>query len=382
MIAAGLGSSFWIGLLSAILSGVATVLVFRLFESLGQTRAMIGAASFAFTPMVFLASVSAMDTIWGAVFFLAATLCLLHHRIWWCSLFLGLAIASRPTYVLAVIPLILLYVKFEPRRLGNLATWRRLLPAGILAGVVAAVFFAPAVISLRARILEVAPVGENRWIRAAYLASVELFGVLGFFAVCAAAASALIRRRDVHASQFRASDRWAFTLIAIWGALFLALPHDSAYLLPALIGLYWLLCEYASSISLSVMAVVLALSCFVLRIDVGGVSVAGPAFWNIELQEQRTCVGRLVAAKLRSNPQYYVIAGFLKPQVIAEAGQPLSDRVLYAVRQRADGQLLDTELVPISSQAELWVIDQVAEQQNSIWRDTSLTSHVIVTNEC
>ena len=194
------------------------MLVYRLLLPLGRPRALIGAIAFAFTPMVFLASVSAMDHIWGAVFILAATLCVLHNRVLWCSIFLGLAVASRPTYALAVIPMVLLYVDFDVHRLGQLSTWRKLIPVGALARPIAAVFFAPEVMTLGTPIFDVSSAGKHHWIRAAYLGSFELFGVLGSITVLAAFTSAALRRRAVHVTEFRALDRWSFTVIVIWGA--------------------------------------------------------------------------------------------------------------------------------------------------------------------
>src|SRR5690606_19699706 len=93
MLWAGVGSPWWIGLLSTLLCAVCAALIYLLFRPLGTGRALVGALAFASTPEVFVSSLSAMDFFWGLALFLGATLCATRNRLWLAGALIGLAIA-------------------------------------------------------------------------------------------------------------------------------------------------------------------------------------------------------------------------------------------------------------------------------------------------
>lgn len=366
MLWAGLGSSWWIGLVTAILSGVAAALIYQLFSPLGPIRAAAGAVAFAFTPEVFVSSISAMDFMWGVAFFLAATLCVSKHRIWWCALFLGLAVASRLTYVVAVIPLVLLYVEFNLGRLRRLSTWREIVPPGVLAAAIAAVFYLPAFLTKGVQMFRMADSGTL--LRIPYEASVGMFGVIGSIAVAAAVVSVLVGR-----PRLAGFDWWAITVITLWAVLFIRLPHDASYLFPALIGLYWLLCRYAKVVMLWLMSASLVVSCFVLRFDGSEreFSPAGPVIWSLQAQAERDCIAQAVASRIGESDNNYVVAGYLRPQLRIRIGAPLSERILHFVRPE-DGRLRDNDGVQFPADANLWVVDWSLKDQRAFWKGTDL----------
>jgi len=366
MLAVGLGSSVWVCLVYTLMCAAATALVYRLLEPLGRVRALIGALAFAFTPEVFVASVSAMDHVWGLAFFLAATLAVTRDRLWLAGLFLGLAVASRPTYALAAIPLLLLHGQFDVRRVTQ--SWRRLLLSLLLAAAIAVAFFVPAYLSVGGDIFSVYDVTTDRLMRVTFQGSVGLFGVLGSWAVAAGVVSAFLRRkRGRIADNGRAMNGWAFTVIAIWGLLFIRLPHDAAYLLPAVVALYWLLCRYANRILLWLTVAALAVSCFILRLDgqTRALSFEGPAVWQAQVQNERTCVAEVVREALDASPETYVVAGILRPQLLVQLGEPLSQRVLYVVQTDHSRRLADMEGALFPQDADLVVLDVAAKQQAS-----------------
>jgi hypothetical protein len=384
MLAVGLQSSLWFGLLSAILCGIATAAMSILFQPLGQRRAVLGALAFASTPVVFVASLSAMDFLWGITFFLAATISTSRNRLWWGAVFLGLAVASRPTYALLVVPMALLHVEFDYRRFAQIATWRRLAPPIFLAAAIAVAFFVPALLSQGKSLFYMMGAGPHQWLQIGYRGSVGLFGVLGCIAVLCAAASALSRSRRVAPVPDLHLDGWAITVIALWGVLFMRLPHDPTYLMPALVGLYWLLCRYARGVVLLTFVAALALSCFVFRVDPEdrAIGIGGPVLWDLQAQRQRDCIAGIVGERLAASAdgRDYVVAGFLRPQLVVQLKEPLSKHVLHTVRPDESGNLVDTEWVPFPANARLWVLDRVLHLQNAAWDDPSIK--VIATTGC
>ncbi len=363
MLWAGLGSSFWIGMLSAVLCGVAAALTFALLQPLGTGKAVVGGAALAFTPQVFVASISAMDFMWGLSFFLAAALCVTRNR-WWAAVFLGLAIASRPTYAVAALPLVVLCIGFDVHRLRT--QWKSIVLPLIFSAVIALAFFAPAIISTGSGLLAILDAGSDRWLRVAYQGSIGMFGIGGFLGVAVMSVYALIKFREAPKVNAPHMDTFAFTTIAVWGLLFIRLPHDAAYLIPALVGLYWLLCRYVDEVVLLwAMVALLAEACFVGHVDsqTRKLGFAGPVIRAVQEQDERRCVADLVRDELGRSPDLYIITGVLRPQLLLEVG---SDRLLYTVRSE-DGRLIDTEWVPFPQDADLAVLDRVEKQQNTLW---------------
>lgn len=373
MLRLGAGSPLGIGLVSALLSGAAAALFALLLMPLGRARAAAGALAMSLTPVVFVAGLGAMDYLWGLTFFLAATLCTVSRRFGLAALFLGLAAASRPSYALAIIPLGLLCVDFDPAQLRLSLPRRRLVALAAGSGLIALAFFLPAFAAVGVQV----PRAYGGWEYVVFNSSVGLFGVAGLLGVGGAVVSAWRGRRHPVAlpgGLGRNLDRWAVTVLIVYGLLFVRLPDEASYLLPALPALYWLLCRYARDVALWVLTSTLLLSCFVFSVTRAsgavGVTVRGPVPREIAIQQDRQCVANVVQRRLAASPDGLdlVIAGASRPQLLVELAAPLAERVLYTVRPGADGTLVDTEGAALPRNARLLVLDRAADQQSELWQ--------------
>jgi hypothetical protein len=372
MLYLGVGSSLGIGLISALLSGASAALFFHLLLPLGRTRAVAGTLAMSFTPVVYIAGLGAMDYMWGLTFFLAATSCMLSRRVWWAAIFLGLAAASRPSYALAILPVGLLYVDYDLRQLRNPVVWRQLAALVLCSGLIALAFFLPAFLNVGVQ----TPKVYGNWEYLAYNGSLGLFGIAGFAGVACAVVSAWINKRrgiPLPDPLGRKLNGWALTVLVLYGLLFVRLPDEASYLMPALLGLYWLLCRYARHIMLWVLTTLLLASCFFFSLDrrqgIMSFNMSGPVIREIDTQNERSCVAAVVKHKLAASPDGfdYVIAGAYRPQLLVEVGAPLSERILYTVRPDSGGKLVDTEGVPIPNNARLLLLDRVTNQQSEVW---------------
>lgn len=389
MLYLGLGSSLWLGLISAILSGIAASLFFRILLPLGSTRAIAGSLAFAFTPVVYTAGLGAMDYLWGLTFFLAATLSMTHGRVWAAGIFLGLAVASRLTYAFSVIPLVLLYMGSDFSQLRRVHAWKRLALPLLCSGLLAILFFIPALVSTKGHLIPTPTPAPPRWLHTVYNSSVGLFGVIGFVAVACAVFVALFRRRQRVTTPTQMGgrlDSWSFALIAIYGLLFIRLPDEASYLMPALLGLYWLLCRYASPVMIGIMTVSLFLSCFVLRVDNSRpravrLGIEGPVIWHSLVQDQRRCVAALVEQRLRSSTDGldYVVAGYLRSQLVLQTSSSVAQHILYTVRQDSAGHMVDTEDTPVPHDARFLILEQAIPEQSAMSRTALDEAQIIET---
>jgi hypothetical protein len=373
MLYVGLGSATGIDLISAFLSGVAAALFFRLLLPLGRSRATAGTLAMSFTPVVYVAGLGAKDYMWGLAFFLAATLCVLSSSVWLCAVFLGLAAASRASYALAIIPLALLHIGYDLGELRKPVIWRQLAALSLCSGLIALIFFLPA-------FLEIGVEGPTIYrgpTFIAYNASLGLFGIIGFIGVAIAVVLAWFNKRQgipLPNELGRGLNGWAVTVLLLFGLLFVLLPDEASYLIPSLLGLYWLLSRYAPHYMLWVLVPMLLVSCFFLRLghtDEGAVRVTmkGPVLREIDIQHERRCVGTVVERRLTASPDNldYVIVGWYQAQLQVELGAPLSDHILYTLRPGGDGRLLDMGGVSIPDNARLLLLDRATAEQNKAW---------------
>lgn len=375
----GLGSAFWIGLSSSILSGVSAALLFRLYQPLGTARALPAVLAMSFTPEVYVAGLGAMDYLWGLTFFLGASLAAMGGRVWTTALLLGLAAASRPTYALAFIPLALILIRFDLQQLKQSAAWRRLAILALVSGSLTLAFFVPAIMEIGMKVVKVPDSEGSRLQMAVYNSTVSLFGLAGFLAMVLAVVTAWLNRRKAQAlsaTQGCQMDGWAWSLMLLYGLLFLRLPDEGSYLMPALLGLYWMLARHTPMKFLWVLAVSLALSCFFLRLGHDShharkILLSGPVAHELSLQHERRCVARVVKDRLAASPDGldYIITAEYRPQLKVEIGPPLAARVLYLVRPAKDqsGRLVDTEDVPIAPGARFILLDRARVQQANAW---------------
>jgi hypothetical protein len=138
----GLSSAYMFELPVAILSGIAVGLFFFLLLPFGYIAAIGLSLSLAFTPVFFIASSASIDYLYGFAFFMAATLAAFRGAVLWSSLFLGLAVASRPTYALAYFPLALALVEFRFDRDTISRSFRKLIVFSVISGGTALIFYA------------------------------------------------------------------------------------------------------------------------------------------------------------------------------------------------------------------------------------------------
>ncbi len=270
--------------LSAAAGAMAVWLFARLLRRLGARHAWLGALALAGLPAASVASVSAMDYLLAVAFVLAACHARLASRDLWAGLWLGLAIGTRLTSV-ALLPALLLLPSTAGQRGGGArGSWSTML----LALVVGAACYVPAQARYGWGFLRfVDPLGtgstpldfvtglshlDRMPIPPALVlaqATVLLWGVLGSIALAAAFVAGLVWRASPRALLQLSPAVARASLVAITAELLLyvRLPHDEGYLLPA-VPFVLLLAAAATPIAwYRVACVAIALSSFVFGVD-------------------------------------------------------------------------------------------------------------------
>ena len=172
----GLGDSWWVSLGTALMSGLTAFWLLPAFLPLGREKALPLSLAFAFTPVVFVASLGAMDYLWASAFFLAATWCAWRGRLLGAAVLLGLAAACRPTYALGYIPLALMLIDLRLSSLRTRETWRKLIVLAAVSGGLTLAFFVPALLEIGATVFKMPPQHPPSVQQLVFIPTVGVFG--------------------------------------------------------------------------------------------------------------------------------------------------------------------------------------------------------------
>jgi hypothetical protein len=193
-------------------------------------RPWAAALALALTPVVYLNSVNAMDYVWAMSLITLAMWLASAARPWAAGAALGLAIGCRITSGAALVPLALL--------LAGGRSWREarvdLVRVAVAALGVGLLAFSPVLLTYGRRWLTVYEHGPTPWLYVVKGASVDVWGVPGVLAL--GGAGLVLAARGGRGAGVWERREWAAAVaaVALFGAAYLRLPHEGAYLLPAI----------------------------------------------------------------------------------------------------------------------------------------------------
>ena len=297
------GGPFALNALSAIFSAIAATAFAAIARKLHGRDAFLAALAFAATPILFISSVSSKDYVWAIAFILLAILSALHQRAVLAGMFLGLATGCRITSLSTLLPIaFILFSKSErPHRIASVAKFTA------VSIVTAAIAFSPVWLCYGTAFWRFYEHARPDWLTIASRSTVELWGTLGLIGVVLAASTIIARRwigrsaddgtlkpkaQNSIAARLELSsptglidppssqNKWMVGALLLWLAItvavYLRLPDQAGYLLPAVPAVILLAQQRAPRRAFQFACACLILSPFV---DIGPKGVqAGPIF--------------------------------------------------------------------------------------------------------
>lgn len=299
--------------LTALMSVLCTLLTYRLLLRTGVRDAWLGAFAFAMVPTVFLSSVCAIDYLWALAFILLAFDRALGGSAALAGLFLGVATGGRITSIALLLPLlVVLGAPARPRRLSRLAL------ASAIAVAVGAAFYVPNYLHYGFGFLSYYEPHQATHSAVEFLAgmfrpgppsiplvfvlgqaTVLVFGIVGTAGLAAAVAIAAGARLFGQRLEPELAGGLPRPVLVACGlsvllvcALYLRLPHDEGYLIPALPFLMILLASALPRAAFRTAAFALVISPFLF-----GADLVPPKKGLVPLSRSAACLRRTISGQ-------------------------------------------------------------------------------------
>jgi len=219
--------AWWLSNIITVFVGALIVLLFyRLSKFELLQRPFWVAFLFLVTPVFWITSSETMDYVYALVWILGSYHGLLARRPWLSAVLLGIACGFRPVSGIFIVPSIIMLML---ERSSSKTVILYILVFG-LSGVLA---FSPVLLTYG---LDFIPGFELRfWPLQIGYRAVQVFGVVGTIVVGAVALVAMLNQRLSISSRWMTRPKFAYAISAITMVfiLFIRVPDESAYLLPA-----------------------------------------------------------------------------------------------------------------------------------------------------
>ena len=254
------GGPFALNGLSAIFSAIAATAFAAIARELDGRDSLLAALAFAATPILFISSVSSKDYIWAVAFVLLAILSALHQRPVLAGMFLGLATGCRITSLSMLFPVALIVFSRSDRHQG-IASVTKVAGVSLITAIIA---FSPVWLRYGTAFWRFYEHARPDWLTILSRGTLEVWGTVGLTGMVLAAPTLIARRRigrsaddatlkpkaqDLIAARLELSSptglvdppwsrsKWTVVALGLWLAItvavYLRLPDQAGYLLPA-----------------------------------------------------------------------------------------------------------------------------------------------------
>jgi hypothetical protein len=333
-----LGPAWLSNAVTALCSTAAFVLFALILRHFKVRAALLIACGFAMTPVIYLNSCCTMDYISALALMLGATWLLLRNRLLPAAICLGLATGCRITSgVLGIAMCLWLFLEQPPK-----VALRQSLLLGVSSLAVAALCFVPV---YRHFGIDFFAFYDNAWYPPWDVVWARAFpnvwGTCGLIALALMLLLLpvwLLSARSALPASRRHAIAFAGLVVLLYGLLFLRLPDESGYLVPAIPFVLLIIALIAPARASGALAIVLLVSSFI-SIGGDGMRLDGPIIEDhvVRVSQQRS-TPEIVAAVAKLPGQAIVVCGWILPRITLLLGGDREGphRFIYLVENESD----------------------------------------------
>jgi len=266
---------------SAIFSALSVLLFALILREMGCKDYLLASLALAFSPVFYINSVTSKDFLWALAFTLGSFYAILKNRPVAAGICLGLAIGSRLTSGVVALPLCLVLQGLNPENMRL----RKILIFAAASTVTAVITFLPVFLKYGTGFFDFYEQLYPDWGTILERATSEMWGMSGIAGILIALGAIAWRKgnKTQLTPPFSCAPfhvwAWACAII-IYIAVFLRLPHHSAYLIPLMPFAILLLARFAPRPAFWTFCVLVIAGSFV-TINAHGFS-SGPIFKDRE----------------------------------------------------------------------------------------------------
>jgi hypothetical protein len=306
---------FFLNGLTALHSALATAFMVLSLKRLGIRRALLPAAAFAFVPLVYINSTNSMDYLWAMSFLMAALYATVSGRPILAGVLVGLATGCRITSLAMLAPLSIYLLST-----GDLRNWRETAKLCLSATAMAAAVFTPVFAVYGGGFLTYYGGFQGSVEGIVRMMTLGVLGRTGLFVLLVLTAIRLTaqRHKDDHTV---GSDSWnSLRLLCLSGivgyvAIFLRLPHETAYLIPVVPFALILLHRWLRNTLFALLVLALVVSSFATVTVRKGVTADG-VLRNYHLRcEEVTWLANMSDRISELESPAVVVAGWFLPKL-------------------------------------------------------------------
>jgi hypothetical protein len=302
--------------LTAVFSCLAFLFFALILRQFHVSQYLLLASAFAFTPVVYVNSVSTMDFMFAAAFTLGSTYFVLIHRPFAAGICLGLAIGCRITSGAMLLPLTL-WMFLEERTLISAKRFLIFSATGLMVG---GICFLPSVqrYGLNFLIVPSYPIHPTmQWLLRKVVW--EVWGgpaALGLLGLCFLVPFVFKNiRKSLIQPHVKRGLALSSLVIALYVVAFLRLPDDASYMIPVVPFVLLSVGLLIPRHFVRWFAILLFVSSFI-TIDRGGVTLPGPIMLDhLEREAQIQETTRIIDAVARLPENAVTIAGPYLPRI-------------------------------------------------------------------
>ncbi len=256
----------WMNGFTAVMSVIAAVFFMLILNRLGFKNIFLPALAFAFTPVIFINSVNALEHIWALAFIMGSMYFAIDNKPLAAGILLGLADGCRLPSILLLVPFALILYFNSGKKLKTFMQF-----AAAVFGVTL-ILFLP--LFLKFDLFNVYKGSYPDVIYIAFRMFIATWGFIGLAAiltVCAVEFIYRIKSRNDNASHISKKDRYfdasLWAGIILFAISFLLLPHKAAYLIPTVPLVLILLGKFLNPRLFNAVCISLVISPFLLGVN-------------------------------------------------------------------------------------------------------------------
>lgn len=300
---------FAFNLITAIFSIIAFICCALISKELYKEKTPVSAICIIFVPVVYLNSTNSMDYLWGFSFMLLSLYATVKNRTNIAGILIGCAVGCRITYIPILLPFSIYVWQL------NKSVFKTAFFIGI-AVIIAGILYFPVMYTYRLDFFTYHQLLSPSVFKALLRATIHLWGKMGFIMILVLGITNMIlfKKGDNIRKYFYGHNFIFILIVIIYFGLFVMLPDESAYLIPIIPFVVFLLREFLHKTLFYILCFFIVLSSFI-DVNISGIESGAVIKNHVFRVEQMDYLDKSVQSIATIKKKSIIVAGSYLPKI-------------------------------------------------------------------